>query len=283
MDSIQKMNKALAYIEAHLDKEIDFQQVARIACCSEHQFNRMFSFLSGIGLAEYIRNRRLTLAAMELKSNNAKVIDVAVKYGYNSPDSFSRSFQNMHGITPSLAKEEGSLLKAFPPMTFQLTIKGGAEMYFHFVEKKAFKILGIKERVNTTDSNFFPEVWKELESDYLLNKLNQYRNTDFRGILHVNANITANSRDYYISVATTKKDASPEFKTLVIPASTWVVFKALGPQPETLLRVWERIYAEWFPSSGYELAESIEFVRDLNDATEAFEFEYEIWIPVKRK
>lgn len=241
----------------------------------------MFSFLSGIGLAEYIRSRRLTLAAMELQSSNAKVIDVAVKYGYNSPDSFSRSFQNMHGVTPSLAKENGILLKAYPPMTFQLTIKGGAEMNFHFVEKKAFKIVGIKETVDTTDGKFLPEIWKELENSNFLDKLDPFSNIDFQGVLHVNANITANSRDYYISVATTAKDAPPEFTTLVIPAATWVVFKTSGPQPETLLRTWERIYAEWLPSSGYELAEPIEFVRDLNDPTEVLE--NEIWIPVKRK
>ncbi|TYP74142.1 AraC family transcriptional regulator [Paenibacillus methanolicus] len=280
MDSIQNMNRALAYIEANLDDEIDFGQVARIASCSEHQFNRMFSFLSGVGLSEYIRNRRLTLAAMELQSGTAKVIDVALKYGYNSPDSFSRAFQHMHGVAPSLVKENGSLLKAYPPMTFQLTIKGGAEMNFYFVEKEAFNIVGIKETVDTTGGNFHPEIWNELENDDLLKKLEQFSNTDFQGILHVNANITANSRDYYISVATTKDD-SQEFTTFEIPAATWSVFKTSGPQPDTMLKTWERIYAEWLPSSGYELAESIEFVRDLNDPTDLSA--YEIWVPVKKR
>lgn len=280
MDSIQNMNKALAYIEANLDEQIDFQLVARIAGCSEHQFNRLFSFLAGIGLAEYIRNRRLTLAAMELQSNDVKVIGVAMKYGYNSPDSFSRSFQSLHGITPSMAKEYGSQLKAYPPMTFQLTIKGGAEMNFQFVKKKAFKIVGVKETVDITDGEFYPEIWNELENDALLNKLGLFSNTDFPGILHVSANITATCRDYYISVATTK-DAPKEFTTLEIPAMTWVVFKTSGPQPETMLKTWERIYSEWLPSSGYELAESIEFVRDLNDPTDLMV--NEIWIPVKRR
>lgn len=280
MDSIQNMNKALAYIEANLDDEIDFGQVARIACCSEHQFNRMFSFLSGIGLSEYIRNRRLTLAAMDLQSGGTKVIDVALKYGYNSPDSFSRSFQNIHGVTPSLAKENGSFLKAYPPMTFQLTVKGGTEMNFHFVEKEEFKIVGIMETVDTTGGNFHPDIWKELENDDLLKKLDQFSNTDFQGILHVNANITTNSRDYYISVVTTK-EASQAFTAFEIPAATWGVFKTSGPQPEMMLKTWKRIYAEWLPSSGYELAESIEFVRDLNDPSDPSA--NEIWIPVKKR
>lgn len=280
MDSIQNMNKALAYIEANLDGKIDFQQVSRIACCSEHQFNRMFSFISGIGLAEYIRNRRLTLAALELQSSDVKVINIALKYGYNSPDSFTRAFQNLHGVTPSMAKENGNLLKAYPPMTFQLTIKGGAEMNFEFVEKEAFTIAGVKETVDTTGGNFKPEIWNELENSDFLRKLERFSNTDFQGVLHVNTNITANSRDYYISVVTTK-DVSQEFTTIVIPAATWVVFKNSGPQPKTMLDTWEQIYSEWFPSSGYELSESIEFVRDMNESADALE--NEIWIPVKKK
>ncbi|MBP2898845.1 GyrI-like domain-containing protein [Escherichia coli] len=273
------MNKALAYIEANLEGEIDYGQVAKIACVSEHQFNRMFSFLSGIGLAEYIRNRRLALAAMELQLPNVKVIDIAVKYGYSSPDSFSRSFQNMHGVAPSMAKEYGSLLKAYPPMTFQLIIKGGVEMKYHLVDKDSFKIVGIKETVDTTGGEFEPEIWKELEDNELLNKLELYSNTDFKGILHINSDITANSRDYYISVASTK-DAPVEFTTLVIPAATWAVFQTSGPQPETMLETWERIYAEWLPSSGYELCESVEFLRDLNDPADSSTIE--IWIPVKK-
>lgn len=280
MNSIQNMNKALAYIEANLDGEIDFAQAAKIACVSEHQFNRMFSFLSGIGLAEYIRNRRLTLAAIELQSTTVKVIDVAVKYGYSSPDSFSRSFQNRHGIAPSMAKECGNLLVAYPPMTFQLIIKGGVEMEYHFVNKEAFRIVGLKETVDTTGGEFQPEIWNALETDELSNKLELCSDTDFKGILHVNANHTANSRDYYISVASTK-DAPAEFSTLDIPAATWAVFRTSGPQPETMLKTWERIYAEWLPSSGYELAHSVEFLRDWNERNDPSEIA--IWIPVKKR
>jgi AraC family transcriptional regulator len=125
MDSLKNMNAAMRYIEDNLTNEIDFKEVARIALCSEYHFKRMFSFLAGISLSEYIRCRRLTLAAFVIKDSDVKVIDVAIKYGYNSPDSFSRAFQNLHGITPSEARNTSRSLKAYSPMTFQLSIKGG--------------------------------------------------------------------------------------------------------------------------------------------------------------
>lgn len=125
MDLLKNMNAAMKYIEENLTYEIDFKMVARIAQCSEYYFKRMFSFLAGMTLSEYIRRRRLSLAAFELNKSNIKIIDVAMKYGYNSPDSFTRAFQNFHGITPTEARNYGQYLKAYPPMTFQLSINGG--------------------------------------------------------------------------------------------------------------------------------------------------------------
>ena len=130
MNLLRNMNGALQYIEENLTNNVDFREVARRAFCSEYHFKRMFSFLAGITLSEYIRRRRLTLAAFELKNSNMKVIDIAIKYQYNSPDSFTRAFQNLHGITPSEAKRNGHSLKAYPRMTFALQIKGGNEVNY---------------------------------------------------------------------------------------------------------------------------------------------------------
>lgn len=137
MDMLARLNEALSYIEENLTKPVDYKEAARIACCTEYHFTRMFSFLAGITLSEYIRRRRLTLAALELSHRDIKVIDVALKYGYTSPDSFTRAFQSMHGITPSEARFHGQSLKAFPRMTFQLTIKGGSEMNYRIEDKEA--------------------------------------------------------------------------------------------------------------------------------------------------
>ena len=145
MDSLTSMNNAMQYIEEHLTDDIDYSEVSKIACCSEYHFKRMFSFLSGIGLSEYIRRRRLTLAALDLKDTNLRIIDVAVKYGYDSADAFSRAFHSMHGILPSEARSENTQLKAYPRMTFQLSIKGGCEMNYRIVEKGPFQLVGIKK------------------------------------------------------------------------------------------------------------------------------------------
>lgn len=124
MKPLKQLNLAMTYIEDNLSKEIDFQMVAQLACCSEYHFRRLFSFLSGMTLSEYIRQRRLSQAALELCNADVKIIDVAMKYGYSSPDAFTRAFQGFHGVTPREAKTIGTALKAIPPMTFQLTIKG---------------------------------------------------------------------------------------------------------------------------------------------------------------
>jgi AraC family transcriptional regulator len=157
MDSLRSMNNALAYIEEHLTEEIDYSEVSKIAYCSEYHFKRMFSFLAGISLSEYIRRRRLTLAALDLKDRDLRIIDVAVKYGYNSADSFSRAFHSLHGILPSEARSENIQLKAYPRMTFQLSIKGGCEMNYRIVEKGPFKLVGFKKRVPIIFEGVNPE------------------------------------------------------------------------------------------------------------------------------
>lgn len=143
MNTLEHMNQALKYIEDHLAEEIDLKEAARRAHCSEYHFSRMFSFLAGVPLSEYIRRRRLTLAAFDLMNSSSRVIDVAVKYGYTSADSFSKAFQAVHAVTPSEARQLGQPLKAFPRMSFQLTITGGDEMKYRMEDKEAFRIVGL--------------------------------------------------------------------------------------------------------------------------------------------
>ncbi|HMM22003.1 MAG TPA: AraC family transcriptional regulator [Selenomonadales bacterium] len=290
MIMFEKLNAALRYIEENLAADIDFKEVARLACCSEYHFTRMFSFLAGITLSEYIRRRRLTLAAFELTGSDIRVIDVAVKYGYNSPDSFTRAFQSLQGITPSQARNNGQALKAYPRMTFQLSIKGGNEMNYRIVEKEAFLIIGVKKRVPLVFNGVNPDIaamWQALDIE-TITKLKSLSNIEPSGLISASANFSEGRMeekgelDHYIGVATTK--ACPGSLTrLEVPALTWAVFTAVGPFPETLQAVWGRIYSEWLPSATYELAQGPEILWNEHKDTTAPYFKSEIWLPVMRK
>lgn len=290
MDSLSSMNKALVFIEERLTEDIDYGEVSRIACCSEYHFKRMFSFLSGIGLSEYIRRRRLTLAALDLKDKDLRIIDVAVKYGYNSADSFSRAFHSMHGILPSEARSENTQLKAYPRMTFQLSIKGGCEMKYRIVEKEPFRLIGFKKRVPIIFEGVNPEIAKmtELITPEVIKQLKAISNVEPIGIISASTNFSEGRMeekgelDHYIGVATSSAEIA-DFDVLEIDASDWAVFESIGPFPETLQNVWGRIYSEWFPSSGYEAAEGPEILWNEHPDTENPKYRSEIWIPVKKK
>ncbi|RCX23373.1 AraC family transcriptional regulator [Fontibacillus phaseoli] len=289
MDLLKSMNRAMNYLEQHLTDDIDMLEVAKIACCSEYHFKRMFSFLAGIPLSEYIRRRRLTLAALELRNSGLRIIDVAVKYGYSSPDSFTRAFTGLHGVNPSEARDNGSLLKAYPQMTFQLTIKGGSEMNFRVVEKDAFRIAGIMKRVPIIFEGVNPHMasmWESLTEEKI-NRLKQLSDVEPVGLISGSTNFSEGRMeekgglDHYIGVATTK-ECPDDFVALEVSASTWAVFEAVGPFPSMLQEVWGRIYSEWFPSTGYEATEGPEILwnehKDLTDPA----FRSQIWIPVKK-
>lgn len=290
MESLKRMNDALSYIEENLENKIDLKEVARLAFCSEYHFQRMFSFLSGITLSEYIRRRRLTLAAFELNNSNIRIIDLAVKYGYSSPDSFTRAFQGLHGITPSEARQNGHSLKAYPRMTFQLSIKGGNEMNYRIQEKESFRIIGIKKRVSIVFNGVNPEIaamWQSLNEE-MISKLKGLSNIEPLGLISASANFSEGRMeekgelDHYIGVATTK-ECLGNLVQLEVPASTWAVFEAVGPFPDTLQNVWGRIYSEWFTSSNYEQAEGPEILWNEHKDVTSPNFRSEIWIPVLKK
>jgi AraC family transcriptional regulator len=290
MNSLKQMNKAIDYIEENLTEEISFKKVAKLACCSEYHFLRMFSFLAGVTLSEYIRRRRLTLAAFELVHSNIRIIDVAVKYGYNSPDAFTRAFGNLHGITPSEVRSKGGALKAYPKMTFQLTIKGSSEMIYKITQKEAFSIVGVMKRVPIVFNGVNKEIegmWKSLD-EKMISTMKELSNTEPRGIISASTNFSEERMqekgelDHYIGVATTL--AYPDhLVSLKVPALTWAVFEAVGAFPHALQDVWGRIYSEWFPSSSYELAPGPEILWNEHKDITSPNFRSEIWIPVLKK
>ena len=289
MDQLKQLNLAMQYIESHLADDIDFQRVSQLAGCSEYHFRRMFSFLAGMALGDYVRRRRLSLAAIELRNSDVRVIDLAVKYGYDSPDAFARAFQKLHGLTPTDARVEGALLKAVPPVTFQLTVQGGSEMDYRIIDKEAFTIVGLKKRVTLQYEGVNPEIaamWASLTPDDIA-ALKAISSVEPRGLISASANFTegraeGTQLDQMIGAATNQPH-SDKWETLTVPASTWAVFTVRGKFPDALQNVWGRIYAEWFPMSGYEISEGPEILWNESKDTTLPDYHSEIWIPVVKR
>ena len=287
IDWIQKMNNALAYIENHLNDEIDFNAVAQIACCSAYHFQRFFPFIADIPLSEYIRRRRLTLAAFELQNSDIKVIDVALKYGYESPEAFARAFKNMHGVIPTAAKEKGAQLKAYPCITFHISIKGDAQMNYRIEQRGTLEMFGAIKEISTVDNQNFittPKFWETCRGDGTIDKIREAGNLEKSVPLHAATyNCTDDSHTYMIGYFSPETGTPKGFTAISIPASTWAVF----PTEELSMMeaaqqsgiMWKRIFTEWFATSGYELAPNVPEM-ELHHSKGNGLFVTEIWIPI---
>ncbi|WKA55588.1 AraC family transcriptional regulator [Planococcus shixiaomingii] len=289
MDMLKDLNEAMRYIEEHLDEAIDFGEVAAIAGVSEFHLRKLFSYLSGMTLSSYIRNRRLSQAALDLQQGGERVLDVAVKYGYDSADGFSRAFREWSGMNPSEVKNSVSL-KVFPRLTFQLTIQGGMDMDYRITEKDAFKLVGIKKRVPIVFEGQNPEILKMAQSitPAQRDKLLAWRNTDIKTVVNASFNFDdgrseeEGELDHLIGSITTLEEAFEGFEVVNVPVGSWAIFEIEGPFPETLQNTWAKIFSEWLPSSHYELVDGpeISFNGDFSDLQKVYS---EIWIPVKKK
>lgn len=290
MDTLKQFNLAMQYIEAHLADEIDWGMVAQVACCSEYHFRRMFASLAGLGLSEYIRRRRLSLAALALHQTDDRVIDIAVMVGYGSADAFTRAFQALHGVTPSEVRLNGTSIKVFPPMTFQLTIRGGDAMEYRIVEKEPFYIVGVHKRVKLVYHGVNEEIaalWRSLSAADIA-ALEQMGDGEPRGLLNASTHFTDDRSegsllDQYIGVITSQPPAADRWTVLPVAASTWAVFTTRGTFPDALQEVWGRIYSEWLANSGYEVAAGPELLWTETDDYQAPDFHAEIWMPIAKK
>ena len=256
MDWLKNLNNAIDYIENNLDKEISYEEAARIACCSTYYFQRMFSYVAGISLSEYIRRRRMSQAAFELQRTDKTVLEVALKYGYTSPTSFNRSFQRVHGINPITAKKKGITLNAYPPIQFSVKITGGSAMAYHIADKEAIRIVGIRTRLteNIEENQInIPIFWKDTLQSKRFMDICELSNRNPNGILGISVYQDPENIFYYIAAATTKEIPIGMYEC-EIPAATWVIFENDGPFKETVQTIFQRFYTEWLPFSGYEYA-----------------------------
>lgn len=282
MEWIERLNKAVNYIEENITGEIDYAQAAKIACCSTYHFQRMFAYMAGVPLSEYIRRRRMSLAAEDLQDEGAKIVDIALKYGYSSPTAFNRAFQTIHGAAPSAAKKEGAPLKSFPPVSFQITVKGVEEMNYRIEAKESFRIVGISEPLHKEiEKNFsvVPGMWQKAAEDGTIAALAQLMDSQPMGLLGVSACGDEEEWRYYLAVASSRE--LPEgLEERQIPASTWAIFSGSGTN-RSIQELEQRIVTEWIPGSGYEYGNAPDIEVYLNaDPDNA---QYEVWIPVTRK
>lgn len=281
MEWIERLNRAMYYIEEHLTDEIDYGQLGRIACCSAYHFQRMFSYMAGMPLSEYIRKRKMSLAAVDLQGGSAKIVDVAENYGYHSPTAFNRAFQAIHGVAPSAVKNGGVPVKSFSPISFKITVKGAEEMNYRIETKEAFRIVGVSVPLEKEiEKNFatIPNKWQEISMDGTLQKLIGRMDGEPMGVLGVS---TCNDEEpwrYYIAVSSAKEQG--EFEEYTVPAATWAIFSGSGPS-HSIQELERRIVTEWLPTSGYEYGNAPDVEVYLN--ADPKDSQYEVWIPVTKK
>lgn len=282
MDWIDRLNEAVRYIEDNLTGEIEYEKLGKIACCSAYHFQRMFNYIAGVPLSEYIRRRKMSLAAVDIQGGEAKIIDVAAKYGYASPTAFNRAFQSVHGVSPSAVRGEGVAIKSFPPITIKVTVKGVEEMNYRIETRKAFRIVGKSFPLSREiERNFaeVPQMWQGAVEDGTIEKIVSLMNGEPRGVLGVSVCTDGEEWRYYIAVSSAAEidDALEEY---VVPGCTWAVFPGSGTG-KSIQELEGRIVTEWLPTSGYEFTNGpdIEVYFEPNPENTA----YEVWIPVRKR
>lgn len=285
MEWIDCIGEAVGYIEEHITEELSVSEIARQVNISPFYFQKGFSLLCGFTIAEYIRKRRLALAGSELVSTDAKVIDIALKYGYDSPDSFSKAFTRFHGVTPAMVRKEDAVLKAFAPLKIKLSLKGGYLMDYKIMKKDSFTVIGAEKSFKYEDAmQAVPAFWKEFfEAGKEKHVCGTY------GINH-DESMEGDVFEYLIGDNYNPAEEVPEgFVTRVIPEFTWAVFPCRGSMPKTMQDVNRKIYSEWLPAcKEYEIAAGycVEMYEDpakYPNGTMDENYYTEIWIPVKKK
>ncbi len=280
MDWLKSWNEALDYLEENLDKEISLEELGRLAGCSTYHFQRMFSYLAGVPLKEYIRRRRMTRAAADLRTGE-KVLHVALRYGYDSPTAFNRAFQAVHGVAPSLSKQDGVKLKAFPRIRFKFVLKGDTEMEYQIVRRGEFRIVGFRMPLPMDAEESFqavPRFWSETGPQ--IGALIPLMDPGTPGLLGVSTCHQEGENYYYIAVAS-NAPAPEGAHAWTVPAATWAVFTGTGQQPIAIQELQKRIVAEWLPDSGYEWAQAPDVEVYLSEPG-AEELQFQVWLPIQK-
>ena len=290
MDWITGISKAIDYIEEHITEPTDYARAAKEACSSPFNFQRVFALLCGYTLGDYVRMRRLTLAGEELLSTDAKVIDVALKYGYDSPESFSRAFTRFHGVSPS-AVRKGAAIRSFSRICVKLILTGGSIMEYRIEKKQAAKIICRRREFTKPGDDYtnreIPEFWNECGRDGSIQKLCGYikDSAQFKGLLGVcfSTEMTDSGFPYGVGAEYDGESDPQDFEIVEIPAYTYAVFTVRGRMPDAFRETYRKICTEFFPQSGYEYGNGVEIEVYPSADVQNPDYTCEIWIAVKPK
>ncbi|WP_097913272.1 MULTISPECIES: AraC family transcriptional regulator [Streptomyces] len=285
---LERLNDAMEHIEAHLGERIEMAELARIAMTSEYHFRRMFSALAGLPLSEYIRRRRMTVAGAEvLGAPDRTLLDVAVRYGYDTGEGFARAFRAVHGIGPGEARRSGAVLRSQQRLTFRLVVEGSTAMQYKLVEKDAFRVVGRKARVplihegpNPAIAEFIRGIGREE-----LDRIAALSDQEPAGIVGVSDQLDPSRAegtelDYYHGVVS-GAEPPEDLDALDVPAGTWAVFENEGEFPQALQYLWRDVFTQWFPSNPYASRPGPEILR-VRLSEDGKLARAELWIPVER-
>lgn len=285
MGWIETIGEVINYIEENITEEMELDNIAKKACMSPFYFQKGFAMLCGFTLGEYIRQRRLTLAGSELVSTDSKIIDIAIKYGYDSPDSFTKAFARFHGVTPTAVRKDGAMIKSFAPLKINFRLEGGYIMDYKIIEKDSFTIMGVSKVFQyDTATAEIPKFWDEHYQAGMGKFI-----CGMYGVC-IDDGMGSDEFEYFIA---DNYDPSTEVPdaciTKIIPKHTWAVFACRGAIPKSIQEVNQKIFSEWLPNCrDYEIAAgyNIEMYTNTKDYPKGNQDENyysEIWIPVKKK
>ena len=296
MEWIESLQKAITYMEEHLLEEINYEDVAKQVHTSSYEFHRAFSFVTGLTANAYIRNRRLSLAAKELVETDVKITDLAMKYGYKTPESFTKAFTRFHGVAPKMAREEACKLALFNPLTITLSVKGGKSMDYRIVQTKEKKFVAVvrefsNEIINDDANHDVADFWGEDKTNQMLSQIKALRAEGKRDLYGL-CSPTVEGKDtfeYGIGIIIDEDTAEFDqadlekkgFRIWDVTPGTYVVFDCIGEDGDCITKTWKMFYKEFLPQMGYEASEQTDYELYF-DGTHPDVF-CELWIPIKKK
>ncbi|MGY1943597.1 AraC family transcriptional regulator [Nocardia asiatica] len=286
---ISALNRLVEHVEEHLTEEFDVDELARALGTTEYHLRRMFSSLAAMPLSEYVRRRRMTVAAADVVRGRDDLLSIAVRHGYGSTEAFGRAFRAVHGVGPGDVRRDGGPLRAQPQLRFRLTVEGSSPMETRIIERPAFRLVGHAALVPLIHQGINPHIQQHIaalpEQEHL--RLKALGDTEPSGLLQVCDDLDPDGAEgseltYLHGVAVSGDGSVPgDLRVIEVPTGTWAVFRTAGPHPDALQQTWAATATEWFPYNPWRLRPGPAIVAVLERADDFRTATCELWLPVE--